>query len=554
MLKVKTLLLALCLQNVGANSFLRTLRRLSQEKFLSYEPLTTVTDHAAIDLDQKVIEEQLALETDQGFAAAMKVYSQGAFSKPYAEVQLDQPLPVDVAKGVEVFGQRADGKFVRGSTAAAFKTGESIIQVQYHAGTQQETYHDCHVGGNPEPNTEGCFRPTGAMEIGEIGEFTYTYNPIQNNFNARTLQGFSLEAQAKMYECGPSCPYPTYDKFFRYYGIHDYANQWVLAAFNRGGTNFAKGNADFSVYGMEGRTEAIKKGIAYMNVWMYVIREMEDAIDDCNNDCATDACNDDQVHAWDEAVAFYTGSVPKISGDGGYLLYTLAQKRCENFGTCLQDTSEVGMAKINSEIFKNFRMGKQDLQLGKCDNVRQYVSRISSLMTVPLVQGVLRYAYVQDKQNDNREKAQAEGATFAAAVLPVLNACNEDDATIVYNNMRVGNTGTPSFEVVKAAFENNYNCMGITCEDVGGLIDEVTGGYLNSAEPCGFVKKTSAPASQSTGVSSTASNSGGGGGPNVGLAVGLTLGIVAFLIIVALLVSRKGDQKEYDGAAEPEMT
>ena len=46
MFKIRTLLLALVLQQAaGANSFLRAIRRLSQEYFLSYEPVTTVTDH-----------------------------------------------------------------------------------------------------------------------------------------------------------------------------------------------------------------------------------------------------------------------------------------------------------------------------------------------------------------------------------------------------------------------------------------------------------------------------------------------------------------------------
>lgn len=525
--------------------------------------MTTVTDHAAIDLDQKVIEEQLAMGTDQGRQKAMKVYAEGAFSKSYAEIQLATALEADVAKGLEVYGLSADQKVVRGKTAAVFKQGQSIIQVQYHASPQQATWTNCHVGGNPDPNTEGCLQPTGTVEIGDLGDFLYSYNPGQSNFNARTLQGFSLSAEDKMYNCGAKCPYTTYNKFYEYYGVFDYANEWVLAAFNRGGTNFAKGNAQFNVYGMEGTTEAIKKGIAYMNVWMYVIREMEDAIDDCQSDCstvsATDACNDDQVHAWDEAVAFYTGSVPKTSGDGGHLLYTLAQKRCENYGTCLTDTSEVGMARANSEIFKNFRMGKQDLLKGDCQAVEKNVARITQLMTVPLIQGTLRYAYVMDKQNDDREKAQAEGATFAASVLPMLHACSAADADIVYNNMRVGNGGSASFEVVKTAFERNYNCLGITCEDIGGLVDTVSQGYLKGAEPCGYVKPsstttTASSSSSNSGTSSTKAPSTGDSGPNVGLAVGLTIGIVAFLIIVALLVSRKGDDKEYDGAAEPEMT
>ena len=55
-----------------------------------------------------------------------------------------------------------------------------------------------------------------------------------------------------MYECDEGCPYHTYNKFFEYYGVHDYANQWVLAAFNRASTNFAKGNAAFNDYGFDG--------------------------------------------------------------------------------------------------------------------------------------------------------------------------------------------------------------------------------------------------------------------------------------------------------------
>lgn len=94
--------------------------------------------------------------TDQGRQKAMKVYAEGAFSKSYAEIQLATALEADVAKGLEVYGLSADQKVVRGKTAAVFKQGQSIIQVQYHASPQQATWTNCHVGGNPDPNTEGC--------------------------------------------------------------------------------------------------------------------------------------------------------------------------------------------------------------------------------------------------------------------------------------------------------------------------------------------------------------------------------------------------------------
>lgn len=318
--------------------------------------------------------------------------------------------------------------------------------------------------------------------MGALGSFEYNYDPLTNNLNGRTLQGFSTGAKAKMYDCA-TCPYPTYDKFYKYYGAYDYGDQWVMAAFNKAKTAFTNG-ADFSVYGDVGTTEAIIKGTAYMNVWMYVNREMEDAIDDCSNDCATDACNDDQVAAWDEAVAFYTGSVAKNDGAGttGHLLYTLAQKRCANFGTCLTSGTDTGVAAVNSEVFRSFKEGKQFLQLGQCTDAKKTVDRITNLMTIPLIQGTLRYAYITDKQNDKREKSMAEGATFAASVLPMIAACNANDAKTIYDNMRVG--GTASFEAVKAAFEANYACLGVSCADVGGLVDEAVGGYLAGAEPC----------------------------------------------------------------------
>jgi hypothetical protein len=37
-----------------------------------------------------------------------------------------------------------------------------------------------------------------------------------------------------------------------------------------------------------------------MSVWMYAIREFEDALDDCQEGCTIENCNDDPVQAWDE--------------------------------------------------------------------------------------------------------------------------------------------------------------------------------------------------------------------------------------------------------------
>jgi len=69
------------------------------------------------------------------------------------------------------------------------------------------------------------------------------------------------------------------------------------------------------------------------------------------------------------------------------------------------------------------------------------------------------------------------------------------------------------FTAVKAAFESVYTCLGITCEDVGGLLSGTGTEYFESAEPC--VTQTAQPASDDS--SDTP----------VGLIIGLTVCIVA---------------------------
>ena len=160
----------------------------------------------------------------------------------------------------------------------------------------------------------------------------------------RTLQGFSTGAEGKMYTGCPGCPYKHYSMFYDYYGDFDYADKWVSAALAGTSMSFTSGKHgpnDFSALGDAARIEAVKKGTAYMNVWMYTIREFEDAIDDCascTSDCNEFSANDaGPVHAWDEGVAFYTGSREGTLPGGstsGKMVYRLAEKRCANFGTC----------------------------------------------------------------------------------------------------------------------------------------------------------------------------------------------------------------------------
>lgn len=474
------------LANLSTSSNLRSVsehnRRLSYDLIAFYEPKSQVTDHNAIDLDQQEIEDQLSIGSDVSFQKAKKIYSEGGHSKSVAVVNLDSPLTGALSKYTAVSGVNADGQAVYGKVYADYVNGSASIEIQYLTTDDQRTYVGCQVGGLSKPNLYGCFAPAGELKIGGF-TVNYTYDPRTQNVNKRTIKKFSTTAEEKMYRCD-NCPYKTFKKFREYYGFFDYADKWVDAALDGTSTEMARGNANFYRYGFKGRAEAVEKATAYMNIWMYVIREMEDAMDDCKADCKLEGCNDDPVRAWDEAVAFYTGSLQGPEGNGsGHLLYALAQKRCKDFKTCgdLAKSTE-GQAHVNIEIFRRFSLGSRMLLQGKCQEAKQYKEEIEQMMTVPLVQGTLRYAHIRSTQPEAGEKAQAEGATFAATILPIVHDCDEDAASIIYRNMQTTSTSC-DFKVVKSAFESVYKCMGIRPSDVGGYWNEATGDYYPGAQP-----------------------------------------------------------------------
>jgi hypothetical protein len=223
-----------------------------------------------------------------------------------------------------------------------------------------------------------------------------------------------------------------------------------------------------------------------MDVAMYVLRELEDAVDGCEKGCGPEEageCDDDPVGSVDEAVAFYTGSLE--ASDEGQFFYTLAEKRCENFRTCgeKQDSKkkEDG-AHVNMEIMKEFAAAKVAIEGNQCELAFKAKDRIAQLMTIPLIQGTLRYAWKTSKGGDQVQ--EAEGVAFAASVLPWINKCNPTSATTIAENMKIGQDGTADFGAVKNAFEATYSCLGITCADVGGVLVEGADTYETGAEPC----------------------------------------------------------------------
>jgi len=341
----------------------------------------------------------------------------------------------------------------------------------------------------------GCFKSSkdggGALTVGDVAVgHVDIAAPKEVTNSYRTLAGFSTAAEAKM------TGQVYYEVYKKYFGQGDYAHKRVLDALEKTGICSDCDDA--------ARVQIAKKTSAYMNVWMYVIREFEDAIDDCKAGCID--CNDDPVHAWDEGVAFYTGSLEGTdAGKGkGKLLYALADKRCTNFGTC---TGSTHSSKVNEDLFVQFQKGKVALQQGKCGDVPPIKKLIVELMSIPLVQGSLRYAYkVAELQGGSKE--YAEGVAFATAILPRISNCDPDAANVISTNMNTdggfANVKSPvskktvmsaGFATVKKAFESTYKCLGITCAQIGGLLVGGPGEYYEGAQPCAAAAPAAEPTS-----------------------------------------------------------
>jgi hypothetical protein len=494
-------------------------RSLSYTQILSYPTGSQVTDHANIDLDQAALETELG-SLPSGYVGAQNIYTTGAHSKPTAICTLVSPstLGQEVARRASVTFTSNNGDSTAGSAYSAYAATATSIRFTYPVSESrvQPASTACYVGAldASAQSTLGCIAvPGGSGATATTNVFTIgstTYQATCTNRGMRTLQGFSTKAQGVMHDCPRNadlpyengCPYTSYLPYYNYYGDYSYADTIVTAALTGTAiTGFTNGGMDMTNVADAARKELIKKGTAYMNTWMYVIREFEDAIDDCTaGDLTSNALSSGPVHAWDEGVAFYVGSLltpddmlagnlPTLSSRGK-LAYTLANKRCSNFVTCGPNgDSRLGEAKVNIELFDLFRTGQYQLLSGQCAAVVPIKNQIVQRMTVPLIQGTLRYAYKMAALSGS-DKEKGEGAIFAAAVLPQLHACDPAAATAVYDNMNINHNlgNNVDFTAVKNAFEQCYPQMGVTCSDVGGLWNSATSAYYADAgfdaSPC----------------------------------------------------------------------
>jgi len=393
----------------------------SWQTLAGYQTASDVGPHAQIDLDMEEFETQCGLKTAAGFTEALRIYEKGG----------NGTCAVANANGAGC------------AAGAAYGNSRKSDSIRTLKGFATKNYNTAKLRG-----TDG----------GKYGE---QLPPI--------------------YAC--------------------YWNDWTWAdSFVTNSYSNVKDN---------GRAELMKKGANYQAVWMYVLHELEDAIGDCyaGDITANDATpTGGAPHAWDEGWAFYAGSLiaataadaakSSTASQEGTLIWELSEKRGADFGTL--DTT--GPSKANVALVTSFKSGRDKIIAADCAGAEPVIDDIIKKMTIPLIQGTIKYAWKADPANagdcsadagktaltasDNCVKSWTEGWAFAAALLPQLDQCDPEVASVVRHNLDAGATGPMQcgFATVKTAIESCYTKLGVTCADIGAF-QSSTGVYAG-ADAC----------------------------------------------------------------------
>merc|ERR1711920_853290 len=178
-----------------------------------------------------------------------------------------------------------------------------------------------------------------------------------------------------------------------------------------------------------------------------------------------------------------SGGLDACEGGNCELQFMLADKRCQNFGTCTADHDNNpfdGYSVVNRDIFKLFTSGRDQI-LGanhtlECPGINETMNEIAGRMLIPFIQGVQRYLYkTKDRQT---AKEAGELFAFASAVLPFIDLVDSEVAEMLFNRAWNLDYNTHSWDAIKRAIESTYPDLGlgagrgvVTCAQVGELTE-----------------------------------------------------------------------------------
>lgn len=326
------------------------------------------------------------------------------------------------------------------------------------------------------------FRSSGTLKVGEYS-ITYSYTIEEDNKNNRSLRKFATGANREYRENRVGAYHSEFQKFVVYYGVPDFSDKIIMGALDNQIVQFTNaGTFNFKELGFVGRSIATQISALMITV-LQLIGELENAVEECQT-CSFPMETCSAVNSIDQAVAYYVGSLAQGLGN---LMYTLADFSCMDFKTCgFAGESFFGASSVNLELFPSFEIMKYSIIEQQCSRARTHKDLLISKLFVPLIQSTLKSLYEMESLDHPTEEAEAQAFMYATSILPLVHNCNPKDASSILNHVRIGQEGKGRFAAVKKALENNYVCMKVTCEEIGGYYDGSVSRYYPGAEPCDY--------------------------------------------------------------------
>lgn len=254
---------------------------------------------------------------------------------------------------------------------------------------------------------------------------------------------------------------PWFQRFHDYFGTDNFADENIQNAIDK-----SKNWIDSSDVQ---RGEAIVQNIKLSVMIIFAMRKFYDALFDCKISPEDDRSIG--LQSWDEGVAYFSGSLEggrDNDASNGVLLMKTASEMCLHFEICVEGET----APIVAELISLFNKGIKFVIEGKCDDIESTIGNIEFVMLVPLVQGIIHYALINEKlDRGSFDGSLAIGDAFARALVPHISAFDSNSASSVDNNMSFTTTRKPvqdgSMEVANALDTAIDKGLKVECQFIG---------------------------------------------------------------------------------------
>jgi hypothetical protein len=183
------------------------------------------------------------------------------------------------------------------------------------------------------------------------------------------------------------------------------------------------------------------------------------------------------------------------SGDvqDGQLVWGLSTRRSFQF----QTTNSKGYAKVNDQLDDLLFAGRGELDAFDCSQLATTTEKMKTLLLVPLMQSVLKYAMQNEQlRSDSTSADLALGEVFAMSLIPVARLYDQPSSEILEDTMivrRSGYSSASSLTQTRHSAQVVANALGTIAIAAGLKPQQI--GSTQQADPCQTFSCSSASSS-----------------------------------------------------------